>query len=205
MGRRPCPLRRFAGGITRIGWVGGFRRDARHGPRRRRDVPCPGASGSRSRRGPKSSRFERQVFFLQAGIGALQLLGRRAGLVELTFQVTGVARARPRSCSWQVARSSGIGIGWLSHNDIDVIRRSIIRSSREYFPYAPFRPARAVALAAPRRGQVDAGEEQGEVGRGELEAGRTGDLTGAGRWDRASGRCRPQAACTRWPSRHGPR
>ena len=59
--------------------------------------------------------LQRQVFFLQAGIGSLQFLGRRAGLFELTLQVAeadvptrGAAPARREAAPGRWARSSGM-------------------------------------------------------------------------------------------------
>ena len=72
-------------GLTRIAG-GGFRRSARHGLRVE-EMALPGGLGQPLPPRPEQQPLQGQVLFLQAGVRALKLLGRRAGLVELTLQV----------------------------------------------------------------------------------------------------------------------
>src|ERR1022692_2722563 len=50
-------------------------------------VELPGCFGQPLASWSEEQSLQRQVFFLEASVGALLLLGRRAGLVELAFQV----------------------------------------------------------------------------------------------------------------------
>jgi hypothetical protein len=50
-------------------------------------MSLPRSFGQALRPRPEEQPFQRQVLFLQAGVRALKLLGRGAGLVELTLQV----------------------------------------------------------------------------------------------------------------------
>jgi hypothetical protein len=43
---------------------------------------------------PEQQPLQVQILFLETGVRALQLLGRRAGLVELTLQVVGALEQR---------------------------------------------------------------------------------------------------------------
>jgi hypothetical protein len=75
---RGCGLTRIAGGR--------FREKARRG-RRVEQVTLPGSLGQPLPPRPEEQPLQGQVLFLQAGVGALKLLGRRASLVELMLQV----------------------------------------------------------------------------------------------------------------------
>src|ERR1700722_7585607 len=72
-------------GFTRI-VVGRLRRNARRG-RHVEETSLPGIVGEAFPPWPEQQPFERQILFLQTRVRALQLLGRGAGLVQLTFEV----------------------------------------------------------------------------------------------------------------------
>src|SRR5262245_28087590 len=71
--------------VTRIAG-GRFREKARRG-RRVEETALSGSIGQPLPPRPEQQPLQGQVLFLEAGVGALKLLGRRASLVELMLQV----------------------------------------------------------------------------------------------------------------------
>jgi hypothetical protein len=72
-------------GLARIAG-GGFRRRARDGLRVK-EMALPGGLGQPLPPRTEQQPLQGQVLFLQTGVRALKLLGRGAGLVELTLQI----------------------------------------------------------------------------------------------------------------------
>ena len=83
VGRAPCAA--FAVRDSSDRRRRGFTEEARRAPCRRDGLP--GSLGQPLPPRPEQQPLQGQVLFLEAGVGALKLLGRRAGLVELTLQV----------------------------------------------------------------------------------------------------------------------
>ena len=140
MGRRPCPflrLRRATGFILGlwIRWLGGLRR----GRVDIEEVLLSRVLGEPFAPRPIEEPLQRQVFFLQAGIGSLQFLGRRTGLFELTLQVLKLTfqlvepiehGAKPLLAGGQVIRDV---IQVLRHNHMYGSNGAPVRRFSEFF------------------------------------------------------------------------
>ena len=112
-----------------------------------KEVVLPGCFRQPLAPRPEEQPLQGQVFFLQARIGALQLLGRRAGLVELTLQVVELTLqvveslehgTEPLLAGGQVVRD---GIEVLRHSQIDVPHGALFDRSRIFV--RDIQPARA--------------------------------------------------------------
>lgn len=100
--------------------------------------------------------LQRQVLFLQTRVGTLQILGRRAGLVELTFQIVELTLqvveslehgTKPLLAGGQVV---GDGVQVLRHDHMYVPFGAPVGEFPNIFSATLSRRVRSACVAAPR-------------------------------------------------------